>query len=167
MTPNGAKDFNKRYWITCSGIRLQRGCNNQGYMVVTHSHSVRIYNAELLPLNFVRISAVAERGTAQCAKSVRILSTAAQWNKKFHLKRLAVGELPWRSLKVMGPKFKKWITYEPNHAHFGGNLSSQSNIWRQFDDSSISHSRIWFGPLKFKMGHMTVTMPLSEVVCYP
>ena len=37
----------------------------------------------------------------------------------------------------------------------------------KFDDSSFSHSRDTIGATKFKVGHMTLTMPLSRVICHP
>jgi len=49
------------------------------------------------------------RGTARRVRSVEILSAAAQPNEKSHLRRRAIGEWPWRSLKVIGilPLFDK------------------------------------------------------------
>jgi len=35
------------------------------------------------------------------------------------------------------------------------------------NNSSFSHSRDIIGTAKFKMGHMTLTMPLLRVICHP
>ena len=37
----------------------------------------------------------------------------------------------------------------------------------KFDDSSFSRSRYIIGALNFKVGHVTLTTPLSEIACHP
>ena len=39
-------------------------------------------------------------------------------------------------------------------------------LYAKFDDSSFSRSRDIIGASRFKVGHVTLTMPLLRVICH-
>jgi len=59
----------------------------------------------------------------------------------------------------------------PDHAYFGVVCNRLGYdifyLCTKFDDSSFSHSEVSLRAQKFKMGHVTSTMPLLRVICPP